>query len=139
MTGRRFVFIGLGMCLAAAYACSGKASSPTSPSTGAAAATGLPAASDGSTLKVTAPTPTSPIGDQALTDSSPTLTASGSTGKYGSVGGLQYRFELYNESNTKVADSGPLAGPQEALHVARPRRGAGRSRPVVVLRFVRLA
>ena len=35
MTGRRFVFIGLGMCLAAAYACSGKASSPTSPSTGA--------------------------------------------------------------------------------------------------------
>jgi len=110
MTGRRFVFIGLGMCLAAAYACSGKASSPTSPST-AAAAKGLPAASDGSTLKVTAPTPTSPIGDQALTDSSPTLTASGSTGKYGSVGGLQYRFELYNESNAKVADSGLLAGP----------------------------
>jgi hypothetical protein len=43
MTGRRFVFIGLGMCLAAAYACSGKASSPTSPSTGAAASS-LPAA-----------------------------------------------------------------------------------------------
>ena len=98
---------------------------------------------------MTAPTPTSPIGDQALTDSSPTLTASGSTGKYGSVGGLQYRFELYNDSNTKVADSGPLAGPSYKItttldfkkrYTWRVRAEMqGECRPVVVIRFVRLA
>ena len=123
------------MPLAAAYACSGKATSPTSPSTGAAAAKGLPAASDGSTLKVTAPTQ---IGDV------------GADGFVANVDGIGFHrqirlgrrsavVEAYNESNTKVADSGPLAGTTTTLDFeARPCRDRrGEAGPwIVVIPFV---
>jgi hypothetical protein len=90
--------------LAVAVACSKQASSPTSPSTQPAAGT-APTAADGSTLKATAPTPTSPVNDQQLSDS-PTLVATASALKYSAGGTLQYRFEVYNDANVKVIDSG---------------------------------
>jgi hypothetical protein len=81
-----------------AVACS---DAPTAP---AASATGTPsdtaAAPDGSNLKVTAPTPTSPINDFRVEDN-PTLVASAAAGKFAATA-LQYNFELYNAANVRV-------------------------------------
>lgn len=81
-----------------AIACSDTPTAPAAPASGQPADTG--AAADGSTLKVTAPTPTSPIND-FQTEGPPTLVATPSTGKYVSVT-VQYNFELYNAANVRV-------------------------------------
>jgi hypothetical protein len=86
--------------VAVALACSRQAATPTSPSGAAPAA--ADAAADGSTLKATAPVPTSPINGVQVSDQQPTLTVSPATTKVG-AGGLQYEFEVFNDSNAKVA------------------------------------
>ena len=90
--------------LAAAFAvaCGRESATPVSP--GAATAGDLDAAADGSTLKATAPTPLSPVGDQQISDG-PTLTASNSTLKFGGTGTLQYRFEVKNDAGTVIQTS----------------------------------
>src|SRR4051794_36086217 len=82
--------------LALGVACSRQSSSPTSPSAQAPGSGGAPAAADGSTLKVTAPTPISPVNNQQVTET-PTLTAGVSTLKF-AVGSLQYRFQLFSDT-----------------------------------------
>ena len=63
-------------------------------------------------MKVSAPTPTSPINDAQAADNQPTLTASASTPKFDpSLGPLQYRFEVYSETGAKVQDSGLMSSP----------------------------
>jgi hypothetical protein len=99
----RITLTALVVALAIAVGCSRQASSPTSPSTPGVSSTA--AAADGSTLKTTAPTPTSPVSDAQLTDS-PTLTTNPAAFKFGTGGALQYRFEVYNDANVKVVDSG---------------------------------
>jgi hypothetical protein len=106
---RRQTVIALAAAVATAMACGGSSSTPASPS--AATSGSLGTAADGSTLKATAPTPTSPINDQQVSDT-PTLTASSASLKFGSGSpAFQYRFELFNDSNTKVGDSGPMSDP----------------------------
>jgi hypothetical protein len=95
--------------LALGVACSRQSSSPTSPSAQAPGSGGAPAAADGSTLKVTAPTPISPVNNQQVTDT-PTLTAGVSTLKF-AVGSLQYRFQLFSDTGALAQDSGVVAGP----------------------------
>jgi len=89
--------IGAALLAGLAIACS-DTPTPTAP------AAGLPAdpsaAVDGSNLKVTAPTPTSPIND-FQTEGNPILVATAATGKYATVT-LQYTFELYNAANQRV-------------------------------------
>lgn len=82
-----------------AIACSGAPTAPATSNTGTPA--DAAAAADGSTLKVTAPIPTSPIND-FQTEGSPTLVASPSTGKFATPPSLQYIFELYNAANVMV-------------------------------------
>lgn len=90
--------IGATLLAGLAIACSDAPNAPTAP---AAALPGdTSAAPDGSTLKVTAPTPTSPIND-FQTDGDPVLKASDSVGKYATVA-VQYNFELYNAANQRV-------------------------------------
>jgi hypothetical protein len=91
--------------VAVALACSRQAATPTSPSVAAPAA--ADAAADGSTLKATAPVPTSPINGVQVSDAQPTLTWSPSTTKV-AAGGLQYEFEVFNDANAKV--SGGVVG-----------------------------
>jgi hypothetical protein len=82
--------------VALALACSdSKPSSPVAPSNAPGAADGGDAAADGSTLKVTAPTPTSPANGSRLNDFEVTLLVNAATPKFetGSVP-LAYRFEL---------------------------------------------
>src|SRR4029453_14417534 len=91
--------------VAVTLACSRQASTPTSPSGAAPAA--ADAAADGSTLKATAPVPTSPINGVQVSDAQPTLTWSPSTTRV-DAGGLQYEFEVFNDANAKV--SGGVVG-----------------------------
>lgn len=84
--------------------CGRDAATPSAPSSQTVPAAGV-AATDGSTLKVTAPTPVSPKDDQQATDA-PVLTATTSAPKFAAPVPLQYRFEVYNEAGVKVEDSG---------------------------------
>lgn len=108
---------GLAALVAVAIACSQRSTAPTSPSASSADASGQTIAAagnrsapmdesavDGSTLKVTAPTPTSPINNQRIEDQSTTpLTASEASGKYGTVA-LQYRFQVFNAEGAIVQE-----------------------------------
>ena len=104
---RRSTVTGIAALLALAIACSRQSSTPTSP-TGAAAANAA-AAADGSTLKVSAPTLSSPLNDAQQTDV-PTLVVSAASVKFGATlpGALAYRFQLFNTAGTMVQDSGPV-------------------------------
>ena len=107
MSRARIMAMGLAGVLALAIACSRQPASPASP-TGPNGASG-DAAADGSTLKTSAPVPTSPINDQALSDA-PTLSASAATMKFGgpAPGPLAYRFQVFGPTGATVADSGAL-------------------------------
>ncbi len=110
MRGTHLVFAGAA-ALALVSGCTSR-SNPTSP-TSSAVTTPAPS-SDGSTLKVTAPTPTSPINDAQAADSQPTLTASTAAPRFDSAGAalpLQYRFEVYGDTGAKVQDSGLMNSP----------------------------
>jgi hypothetical protein len=88
--------------LALAFACSdSKPSSPVAPTNSPAATDGGDAAADGSTLKVTAPVPSSPANGSRLSDFDVTLVTNASTAKFvtGSVP-LAYRFELIRGGTT---------------------------------------
>ena len=61
-------------------------------------------AADGSSLKVTAPTPISPINGAVINSLRPTLEVTGSVGQYANpaAGGYPYNFELQTASGTVV-------------------------------------
>lgn len=90
--------------LAIAVACS-RSAAPTAPPVPTLAAS---SASDGSTLNVSAPTPTSPINSIQVT-AAPVLTASAATGA--GTAALFYRFELFNEAGTRVEQSPLVSTP----------------------------
>ncbi|HUR34286.1 MAG TPA: hypothetical protein VM032_10865 [Vicinamibacterales bacterium] len=104
---RKFTVTGVAALLALAIACSRQAATPTSPSASAAASGA--AAADGSTLKVSAPVPVSPINDQQQSDA-PTLAANAASTRFGATapGALSYRFQVFNPAGTMIADSGAI-------------------------------
>jgi hypothetical protein len=78
-----------------ALACSdSKPASPVAPTTPPGASDGGDAAADGSTLKVTAPTPTAPANGSRLESFEVTLTVNPATPKFTAPVPLAYRFEL---------------------------------------------
>ena len=94
--------------LALTMACS---SGPASPSAPAAVTPGDNAANaDGSTLKVTPPTPVSPIGDLRLTTRQPVMTVTNSTGRFAGAA-FTYDFQLMNDSGGVVSSTNLSAGP----------------------------
>jgi hypothetical protein len=110
MKGSRFAVTAATLAVALTFACSRQSASPTSPSSNAAAKDD--ASSDGSTLKVSAPTPTSPVNDAQMSDTQPTLTASAATPKFDpTLGPLQYRFEVYGDTGARMQDSGLMNSP----------------------------
>lgn len=98
---------GLGL-LAVVVACGRQPAAPTSPEIRSAAS--ADAAADGSTLKASRPTATSPVNDAQQTEA-PMLTATPAALVNGGTQALQYRFEVYDDANVRVQDSGPVAGP----------------------------
>lgn len=105
MQHKKFVACASAAVLALAMACSKQSSTPVSP-TAALPGTG-DAAPDGSTLKVTAPTPQSPVNGQQ--PDVLVLTAGASTGEFTSAPALSYQFQVYNSANQLVY-SGTQAG-----------------------------
>ena len=82
-------------------ACTSRGAAPTSPSTLPPGAVG--AAADGSTLKVTAPTPTAPINAVRIPQGQQVvLNVTNSTLPYGGTLPLSYRFELQNAAGVVV-------------------------------------
>src|SRR5919112_4195664 len=104
--------------LALAVAC-GKSqpTTPVSPTT-AVEGGGTAAGPDGSTLKVTAPTPVSPINNQQP-DGALVLTATKAAGKFADIP-VSYEFEIFNAANQRVYTSGVTggagAGPDNVSH-----------------------
>lgn len=101
----RVLFPAIVCALAVAIACS-RSAAPTSPAVPAASTT---SASDGSTLKVSAPAPASPINKTQVSDDNPTLTATAPTG--GGTASLQYRFQVFNDAGTQIEESGLMTTP----------------------------
>jgi hypothetical protein len=89
---RRITFRGLAIpSLMLVAACSQSPQSPVSPSIAAGGDT--TANPDGSTLKVTAPTPVSPVNGDRIETQRPTFTFNNASGKYSTVP-LSYRIQL---------------------------------------------
>jgi hypothetical protein len=96
--------------LAAALACSKNPETPVAPSSSQPGATD--SLSNGSTLKVTAPTPQSPVNNQQ--PDVLVLTAAKATSLYGSQTPLSYIFEIKNAGGTTVCSSGMVGGGSES-------------------------
>jgi hypothetical protein len=94
MMNRKLVlFVACG-ALATALACGDKSSSPAAPSPAGGAGGDVGALADGTTLKVTPPTPVSPANGSTLADSNVALTVGASVGKFTNVSPLAYRFQI---------------------------------------------
>ena len=98
MKRRNLVLFGVSTLVATALACS--SANPATPV--APASTGPTAASDGSTLKASAPTLQSPINGVKLTSTTVVLTAGASTPQFTTGLPLQYRFQVMNAAGTVV-------------------------------------
>jgi len=105
MKHSKFVACASAALLAFAVACSQNSDSPVSPSAAQPGAT--EAAPDGSTLKVTAPVPVSPI-NNAQPDGSLVLIAQKAQGKFAGVT-PSYEFEIFR-GTTRVYTSGVTGG-----------------------------
>jgi hypothetical protein len=99
---RKNICIPAAACIfALAVACGRTPETPVAPS--GAEPGSSDAAADGSTLKVTAPTPKSPVNGQQP-DGTLVLTAGPSAGKFTSVSPLSYRFQIINAANATVCN-----------------------------------
>jgi len=103
MSRNVFAVTGVAALLALTLACTSKSSTPLTPNapTGGGNAT----ASDGSTLKVTAPVPQSPINDQKPQTGPARLSVSASTAPYVPVIAVTYRFQIFNSANVMVENA----------------------------------
>src|SRR5258706_8574642 len=101
MKQKDLVLFGVSALISVAIACS--SSNPATPV--APAATGPAAASDGSTLKASAPTVQSPGNGQKLQSTTVVLPAGPSTTTFAAGVPLQYRFQVMNGAGTIVAQA----------------------------------
>jgi len=95
--------------IALTIACGNHSAAPNSPSSAAVASSN--AASDGSTLKATAPTLQSPIkGVKLDPGTNLTLVVGNASAKFASGTPLAYRFQIFNASGAQVYNSPLVAG-----------------------------
>ena len=92
--------------LALAAACSNESPAPLTPSS--AELGEADAAPDGSTLKVTAPTPMSPAAGAEI-DDDPVFQVGNSRGRFAAVAGLEYRFEVQTDGGQFIVNSPKVA------------------------------
>ncbi len=104
MQQRTFLRIAATALIALAVACGNKSGTPTSPASPTPTAPGGDAAADGSTLKVNAPTPVSPIGGVQLQTTKPTLVWTAASGKYVSST-FSYRAQLMTATGTLLKET----------------------------------
>jgi len=102
---KKLVACAAAAALALVFACSKNPEAPAAP--GGATPDASEAAADGSTLKVTAPTPQSPINNAQLDVL--VLTAGTSTGRFVQGMTFSYEFEIRNAGGNPVCNSGAIA------------------------------
>jgi len=108
----RAIRLGVASLAAAAAVNCGSSSAPLAPAQTTAAT-----ASPDAALKATVPAVQSPINDVVTAALAPTtLVASAATPQYASVA-LQYRFQVFNDANALVVDSGLMSTPSYAVTV----------------------
>ena len=101
MRRRNLVLFGVSALVACALACSSaKPATPVAPTS-----SGPTAATDGSTLKTSAPALQSPSNGARLTSTTVVLTAGASTPQFAAGVPLQYRFQVMNPAGTVVAQA----------------------------------
>src|SRR5688500_17765719 len=105
MQHRKLVACAAGAILALAIGCSKESPAPVAPTSAEPGSS--EAAADGSTLKVTAPSPQSPVSNAQPDVLS--LTAGTSTGRFVSGMTFSYEFEIKNAGGTNVCVSSPIA------------------------------
>src|SRR6478672_2088799 len=95
---------GVTVLLGLALACTSNSSTPltpTTPGTGGSPGT----ASDGSTLKVTAPVVQSPANGTKPSTGPATLVVSSATAPFAGATPVQYRFQVFNSANALVENA----------------------------------
>ena len=102
MDRKRFAQAAAAVMIATSLGCGANGNAPLSPTTSAAP--------DGISLKVTAPTPQSPVSGQRVSTLTPTLTAAPATADAGALP-LQYRFQVFGDASSMVQDSGLVNAP----------------------------
>src|SRR5262245_1409434 len=106
MHHKKFVLCAAAGLMALAIACSKSPNTPAAPSSASDPSTG--AAPDGSTLKVTAPTPVSPINSQQ--PETVVLTANKATGKFDSSVSPSYEFQIRLGNNAVTGCTATVPG-----------------------------
>jgi hypothetical protein len=109
MNYKRCSAFALSVFAAIALACSQSPSAPNAPS--AVGRSNPDAAGDGSTLKVTAPTPVSPVGGAEIDDLDPDLVITNSTGRFVQGVVLSYIFEVFEEGQLVYTSPAIPQGP----------------------------
>ena len=104
MSRNLVAFTGVTVLLGLTLACTSNSSTPLTPITAITGGT-LGTASDGSTLKVTAPTPQSPVGGVKPQTGPATLVVSSSTAPFTATPAVQYRFQVFNSANVMVENA----------------------------------
>ena len=104
MSRNLFAVTGVTALLGLTLACTSNSSTPLTPLTPITGGT-LGTASDGSTLKVTAPTPQSPVGGVKPSTGPATLVVSASTASFTNTPAVQYRFQVFNGANVMVENA----------------------------------
>ena len=104
MSRNLFAVTGVTVLLGLTLACTSNSSTPLTPLTPITGGT-LGTASDGSTLKVTAPTPQSPVGGVKPSTGPATLVVSSSTAPFTATPAVQYRFQVFNGANVMVENA----------------------------------
>ena len=103
MRNKWFLY-GLAAVMAVAVACGGDTKTPVSPS--ATTDLGADAAADGSTLKISAPTLSTPANASTTDSTTPNLVLQNASSKYVPQTIPSYRFVVVDAANTTVHDSG---------------------------------
>jgi hypothetical protein len=113
---KKLILFGIAAMLAVAVACGGDKKNPVSPSSSGGA--GTDAAADGSTLKVSAPAPISPVSNVEVDTRRPSLVARHATGTFVTVSQLTYQFQVVNAADVEVynADNVPSGSADRSTH-----------------------
>jgi hypothetical protein len=98
MSRNLLALTGVTVLLGLALACTSNSSTPLTPTTPAGTSGPAPDV----TLKVSAPTPQSPVGGVKPQTGPATLVVSASTASFASTPALQYRFQVFNSANALV-------------------------------------
>jgi hypothetical protein len=101
MSRRTYLVTGLAALMALSMACSRQNTAPVSPSSAKPASVSETSGPQGETLKISAPTPISPINDAVLDGADATLVCAPPTSKFEGTT-LAYDFELYDSNNVKI-------------------------------------